>query len=386
MGNRPSVSMKDVAALAQVSVGTISNVLNKPDLVAPETRQRVLDAIDKLGWVRNESARQLRAGRSASIGLVVMDIANPFFSDMARGVEEVAAAAGYSVLLSDSAHENARERAALELFQQLRVRGVILAPISHSPDGELARRLDMPVVLADRYTAYQDACAVSVDDFVGGGLAAAHLLDRGHRRLAAVGGTPEIPQVRERRDGASRAVLLGSPEATLLTLSTDRLDISAGRSVAEEILALPENERPTGVFALNDLVAIGLLQGLVRRGVAVPDQISIVGYDDIEFAEAAAVPLSSVRQPRAELGRRAARLLLDEIEARDGGRAHQHVQDRFTPTLQVRASSLAEQVAGVRSLSTSARSQDHLGRRGPDVRRGLVEGELHGPLPHLSQR
>ena len=336
--------MKDVAALAQVSVGTISNVLNKPDLVAPDTRRRVLEAIEKLGWVRNESARQLRAGHSASIGLVVMDIANPFFSDLARGVGEVAAAAGCSVLLSDSAHDPDRERAALGLYQQLRVRGVILAPISTSPSGDLARRLDMPVGLADRFAAYHDSCSVSVDDFVGGQLAAEHLLERGHRRLAAVGGTADIAQVREPRDGASRAVLLGSPEATLLTLSTERLDIEAGRSAALAIVAMPDNERPTGVFALNDLVAIGLLQGLVAHQVAVPKEISIVGYDDIEFAAAAAVPLSSVSQPRVELGRRAAELLLSEIQALDNGEPHRHRQERFTPSLVVRSSSMNERI------------------------------------------
>jgi len=345
MDKRPSVSMKDVAALAKVSVGTISNVLNKPDVVSPETRRRVLDAIDKLGWVRNESARQLRAGRSASIGLVVMDIANPFFSDMARGVEEVATAAGFSVLLSDSAHDPARERAALDLYQQLRVRGVILAPVSHNSDRELAHRLDMPVVLADHATAYHDACTVSVDDFAGGQLAAAHLLERGHRRLAAVGGAADIPQVRDRRDGVSRAVLLGDPEATLLTISTERLDIAAGRSAAATIVAMPDDERPTGVFALNDLVAIGLLQGMVTAKVAVPEEICIVGYDDIEFAAAAAVPLSSISQPRAELGRRAAELLLAEIDALDGGQPHQHIQERFDPTLVVRASSVGERLA-----------------------------------------
>lgn len=345
MGKRPSVSMKDVAALAQVSVGTISNVLNKPDLVAPETRRRVQEAIDKLGWVRNESARQLRAGHSASIGLVVMDIANPFFSELARGVGEVAAAVGCSVLLSDSAHDPAREQAALELYQQLRVRGVILAPTSTSPGGDLARRLDMPVVLADRFTAYHDACTVSVDDFVGGRLAAEHLLERGHQRIAAVGGTADIAQVRERRDGASRAVLLGNPMATLLTLSTERLDIEAGRSAAISIVAMPEDERPTGVFALNDLVAIGLLQGLVTHHIAVPDEISIVGYDDIEFAAAAVVPLSSVSQPKVDLGRRAAELLFSEIQAIEGGEPHQHIQERFTPSLVVRSSSMDARIA-----------------------------------------
>jgi len=338
MGKRSTVSMMDVAALAGVSRGTISNVLNSPELVAPATRARVLEAIEKLGWVRNESARQLRAGRSTAIGLIVRDISNPFFSDMARGVEEVAAAAGYSVLLSDSARDPDRERAALDLYQQLRVGGVILAPISPGDRG-LSRRLDIPVVLADRIGDYDDACAVSVDDFVGGQVAATHLLEQGHRRLMAVGGTIDIPHVRERRDGASRAVLLGDAEATLQVLSTDRLDIDGGRSAAAAIGAMPDDERPTGVFALNDLAAIGLLQGLIFRRVAVPDDISIVGYDDIEFAAAAAVPLSTVRQPSLELGRRAAELVLGEMRALEDGEPHRHIQERFTPVLVARSSS-----------------------------------------------
>jgi LacI family transcriptional regulator len=344
MGRRPTVSMKDVAALAGVSVMTISNVLNRPEVVAPETRHRVLEAIDRLGWVRNESARQLRAGRSASIGLVVRDITNPFFSDLARGVEEVAAAAGYSVLLSNSAHSLSRERAAVELYQQLRVRGVIIAPVSGSPDLELARQLDMPVVLANRSTASRDACIVSVDNVAGGQLAMAHLLEHGHRRLAAIGGSSDIPQVRDRRDGAQRAVLLGNPDATLLTISTERLDIATGRITAATIAAMPFEDRPTGLFALNDLVAIGLLQGMVAAKVAVPENISIVGYDDIEFAAAATVPLSSISQPRADLGRRTARLMLDEIEAADGGTEHQHTQELFTPALVVRSSSMTQRL------------------------------------------
>jgi LacI family transcriptional regulator len=137
-------------------------------------------------------------------------------------------------------------------------------------------------------------------------------------------------------------VLLGSAEATLLTMSSERLDIEAGRAAARDIVAMPDDERPTGVFALNDLVAIGLLQGLVTRNVAVPEEISIVGYDDIEFAAAAAVPLSSVSQPRFDLGRRAAELLLSEIQALESGEPHQHIQERFTPTLMVRSSSIDE--------------------------------------------
>ena len=270
----------------------------------------------------------------------------------------------YSVLLSDSAHDPARERAALELYQQLRVRGVILAPVSSSPEEELSRRLDMPVVLADRFAAYHDACTVSVDDFVGGQLAAQHLLERGHRRLAAVGGTADIAQVRERRDGAGRAVLLGDPDATLLTLSTERLDIEAGRTAALDIVAMPDDERPTGVFALNDLVAIGLLQGLVTHKVAVPEEISIVGYDDIEFAAAAAVPLSSVSQPRVELGRRAAELLLDEMRrSRAENRTSTSRNDSPRPS----------SFAPPPSTSASCRAPD----AGNAHALGPVPGELH---------
>ena len=339
MAKRGTASMKDVAILAQVSIGTISNVLNRPELVSDATRERVLAAIDKLGWIRNESARQLRAGRSRSIGLVVMDIANPFFGDVTRGVEAVAAAAGYSVLLADSAELPQRERSALELLQQLRVRGVVLTPIAENSLINTSHSVEMPIVLADRAGGGHAGCTASVDDFVGGQLAASHLLERGHRRIAVVGGSGGLRQVQERRDGASRAVLLGSRDATLVTISTEKLDVAAGRTVAETLAMTSVDERPTGVFATNDLVAIGLLQGLVTRGIRVPEEVAIVGYDDIEFASAAAVPLSSVRQPRADLGRRAAELLFAEIEAADNEEPHVHEHARFLPELVVRASS-----------------------------------------------
>ena len=347
MVTRNAASMKDVATLAGVSVGTVSNALNHPELVSDSARQRVQDAIGKLGWVRNESARQLRAGRSSSIGLVVMDIANPFFSDMARGVEDVAAGRGYSVILLNSAQLQEREDAHLDLLQQLRVQGLVLAPISELPSRSAVFHHDVPVVLADRALHVRDRCTVSVDDFTGGMLAATHLLEQGHTQLAVVGGTGVIPQVRERRYGASRAVLLHR-EATMVVISTDTLDVAAGRAVADSIAAMPVDVRPTGVFAVNDLLSIGLLQGMVINGIRVPEEVAIIGYDDIGFAAAAAVPLSSIRQPRADLGRRATELLLAEIDSVDSGEPHVHEQAVFTPELVVRASSSLPRSAQVR--------------------------------------
>ncbi len=333
------VSMKDVAALAGVSVGTVSNVLNRPDMVSEDTRRKVTDAVAKLGWVPNESARQLRAGRSRSIGLIVMDIANPFFTDVARGVEEVAGSAGYTVLLANSAQRTDREQTHLDAMRQLRVRGVVVAPVTEDLDVEPLTRLGIPVVLADRHGARNSTCDVSVDDFEGGRLAAQHLLDRGHRRLALAGGNADVRQIRDRRDGFARGLLLGSADSPApLILSTPTIDIDAGRKTATRLASLAPDERPTAVFAANDLVAIGLLQGLVAAGLRVPDDVAIIGYDDIEYAAAAAVPLSSVRQPRADLGRRATELLIAEIDALDEDLEHHHEHARFDPELVIRAS------------------------------------------------
>ena len=262
-------------------------------------------AIAELGFVRNESARHLRSGASRAVGLVVIDAANPFFSDVARGVEDTVQAAGGVVLLGNSAGDIERENRYLELFEQQRVRGVLIAPTATGAAAGLAGPPRIPVVFLDRYPEDADCSSVSVDDVAGGCLAVRHLLERGHRALAFVGGPSTLRQVRDRRQGAEETIAT-TPDATLLAVSTPALTIPAGRQAGEELAALPEAQRPTAVFAANDLVALGVLAGLTDQGLRVPEDVAIVGYDDIEFAAAAAVPLSSVRQPRAELGRRGA--------------------------------------------------------------------------------
>jgi LacI family transcriptional regulator, galactose operon repressor len=339
-----SVSMKDVAALAGVSVGTVSNVVNSPAMVAEPTRQRVERAIAKLGWVPNESARQLRAGRSRSIGMVVMDIANPFFTDLVLGAEDWLNEQGYSVQVSNSASKPSRESAQLALFEQQRVRGVLYAPIWGLDERiRQLRRRGIPVVLLDRAGNEADFCSVSVEDVEGGRLAVGHLLDQGHSNIAFVGGPSRLQQIRDRRQGAELARLQRGGSGNLLIISTPGTDTASGVAAADEIIALPAGERPTAVFAANDLVAIGLLQGFMTHGFAVPHDVAIIGYDDITFAASAAVPLSSIRQPRADLGRRAAELLLEEIEAVGQKVDHDHQQVRFTPELVVRRSTVPKQ-------------------------------------------
>ncbi|MDX6201438.1 MAG: LacI family transcriptional regulator [Frankiales bacterium] len=333
-----TISVKDVAARAGVSVGTVSNVLNRPDRVSPETRDRVSAAIAELGFVRNESARHLRAGSSRTVGLVVLDVANPFFTDVARGVEDTASAAGLAVILCNTDEKTTKEEAYLELLEEQRVRGILITPADAISDRltELRRR-GTPVVLLDRKAAARDQCSVSVDDRKGGDLAVTHLVESGHRRIAFVGGPLAIAQVADRLRGARAAVKrAGLPETALIISSTVGHNVAAGRLAVQELLTMAKRKAPTAMFCANDLLALGALQELSHRGVRIPADMAIVGYDDIDFASAAMVPLSSVRQPRHQLGRTAAELLIEETDKAAG---HKHRQVVFEPELIVRESS-----------------------------------------------
>jgi LacI family transcriptional regulator len=334
-----SAGVKEVAAAAGVSLGTVSNVLNRPERVSTATRERVELAMRELGFVRNESARQLRAGRSRTVAYVMLDATNPFFTDVAQGIEEAAEGQDLSVFLCNSDNRPERERAYLQRLEQQRVQGVLVTPIDpESPVlAELVRH-GIPVVVVDRIRDTQDLCTVSVDDELGGRLAVEHLLDLGHRRIAYIGGPEHLGQVRDRRLGGQQALVgQGLAADDLVTLETDSLTVAEGRRAGERLAGLPSRSRPTAAFCANDLLALGLLQHAVTLGIRVPEELAIVGYDDIDFAAAAAVPLTSVRQPRRLLGRTAAELLLDEAANED---THQHQRVVFTPELVARTSTL----------------------------------------------
>lgn len=308
--------MREVAALAGVSVGTVSNVLNSPGKVAEATALRVQRAIDDLGFVPNGAARQLRAGRSTSIGFVVLDVSNPFFTDVARAAEERAVEDGWGLLIANSDERADREAAHLDLFEEHRVGGILISPVEEvMPRLERLRQRGIPSVLVDRLATTPGWSSVSVDDVLGGRAAAEHLLSTGRRRLLFVGGPLDLQQVRDRLRGARQAVA-AIEGAVLDVLPIAGLTMQQGVAAGREVLALAR--RPDAVFAANDLVALGVLQGVaLNGGVRVPDDLAIVGYDDIDFAAAAAVPISSVRQPRHRIGVSALDLLLGEIEGRD---------------------------------------------------------------------
>jgi len=333
-----AASVKDVAAAAGVSLGTVSNVLNRPDRVSVATRTRVQEAMAELGFVRNESARQLRAGTSRTLAYVMLDASNPFFTDVAQGIEAAAEAVDLSLVLCNSGNGAAREEAHLALLQQQRVQGVLVTPVDpESPVLEEVRQRGTPLVIVDRTRDDQSFCSVAVDDLLGGRLAVEHLLDRGHTRIAFIGGPPHLGQVRDRLEGGRRAWAdAGLPADDFVVLGTEALDVREGRNAGQRLAGLPKSRRPTAAFCANDLLALGLLQQAIGAGLRVPEQLAIVGYDDIVFASAAAVPLTSVRQPRQELGRTAAELVLDEATNDE----HRHRQVLFTPELIARSSTM----------------------------------------------
>lgn len=332
-------SIRDVAATAGVSVGTVSNVLNRPTAVRPTTRAKVEAVIASLGFVRNESARQLRSGTSRIVPYVMLDSANPFFTDVARGAEDLLTAAGLSLFLGTSDDDPMREARYLDLLQEQRVCGVLITPIDPQEPRLTALPLrGTPVVIVDRVAPDPNICSVAVDDVLGGDLAATHLLEMGHERIAFVGGHAKVGQVHDRLAGARRAIeRAGLPADVLTEIDTAALSIAEGRSGAQRLAGLPAGRRPTAALCANDLLALGLLQQCMGMGVRVPDDLAIVGYDDIEFAGAAAVPLTSVRQPRAQLGQAAMDLLFEEATDPD---THQHRQVVFEPELIVRDSTV----------------------------------------------
>lgn len=328
--------LRDVAAHAGVATGTVSNALHNPDKVAPETLARVQAAIAELGYVPNAAARQLSRGRSGSIGLLVLDAQNPFFNDLAAGVEDAAAAMDIAVLLATSSERADRERLYLDRFEQSRVDGLLVTPVGGSiKQLKAIRDRGTPVVLLDRLATTPGFSSVAVDDIEGGRLAGQHLVDAGCRDIAFVGGPTSLEQVHNRLLGAERAARAAG--ARITHLATTRMAADEGRRVGLEIAALPAAARPDGVFAANDLLALAILQALLLAGIRVPEDVALIGYDDIGFAALASVPLSSVRQPSYQMGRRAMELLaVGMLGGDESSTTAQHVV--FVPELAARAS------------------------------------------------
>ncbi|MGI9086036.1 MAG: LacI family DNA-binding transcriptional regulator [Aeromicrobium sp.] len=330
----PRAGIKDVARLAGVSQGTVSNVLNHPARVGRARREAVERAIEELGYVRHEAARHLRAGYSTTVGLLLLDAWNPGFIEVARGVEDTTSSRGLAVLISNSARDIERERSYLRLFSEQRMAGLIVVPHDDSADGlHRIRSGGIPVVVLERAESGAQQMSVSVDDVTGGELAARHLIALGHRSLAFVGDEDAAAPVHDRLTGVRNAVAEAVGDVHLDVLPAE-LTVEAGRATGERIAAMSPEQRPTAVATAIDLLAIGVLQALQQHGIRVPEDISLVGYDDIPFARQLSVPLTTVRRPHYEMGTTAATMLATSLAGETPERRHVV----FPPDLVVRES------------------------------------------------
>jgi LacI family transcriptional regulator len=327
--------------------------------VSEKTQKRVQVAIEQLGFVRNNAARSLAVGRSSTIGFVLTHLGNSFFVDIARGAEDEAAKTGHALLLADSDVDFRRQEAYLDVFDEARVAGILFAPMDSSLEGiDRVRRHGRKIVLVNYAGGRRDCCSVLVDDERGGYLAARHLIDLGRRKLVFAGGPEDLHAVNDRRRGAWRAVAETKGGVTLDFVAGSGLSAKEGRRIAGELVARGPGGMPDGIVAPSDRIAAGLVYELTGSyGLRVPHDVAVIGYDNNLFANDGNVPLSTVSQPGQEMGRVAARLLLDEI---DHPGTHTHRTVLLEPAVIARQSTLGVSEQNAAQLPDPARTYDGL--------------------------
>jgi LacI family transcriptional regulator len=330
-----SVGQVDIARAAGVSLGTVSNTINKPEMVAEATREKVLAVMQRLNFVHNEAAASLRRGTNRLLGLVVPDITNPFYSSVAEGVTDAADSRGYGVVLCNSQDDPTHELKQLQLLGNLRTAGALIVPLT-ADDSRLKRlrELGTRLVLIDRAAGVREGCSASIDDLLGGRLAGTHLIEGRGSDIALVNGPATIAQCRQRRLGLLEAFSnAGADPGCLREFEFEHMTVDSGREAAKRML---EQGLPRAVFATNDQLALGVIKELTSRGIDVPGNVAVMGYGNLAIAEDAPVPISSIEQPKTELGRAAVEMLLAEID--DADHVHRHSARVFQPRIVLRQS------------------------------------------------
>jgi len=335
---RGDPSMADVAREAGVSLGTVSNVLNHPHKVSTPTRERVQAAIDRLGFVRNDAARSLASGSNHSIGLLLADIDNSLFVDLAHGAQDAAGGAGLNLLLANTMCSPVVQDQYLDLFDQARVNGLLLAPMEDSSEGiERMRAHGRQIVLINYAPEPDTCCAVLVDNEAVGFMAAQHLIAAGCTRLAFVAAVDAYQPVRDRRRGIRESIRSSGAGVTVEEIDSGGLTVAHGEAIGAALAARPAGDRPDGIIAVTDALAQGLIAELTtRHGIAVPGDVSVMGCEDNRSVETTVMPLTTVHMPGREMGREAVQLLLEEVA--DADHEHEHRTVVLQPHLVVRQS------------------------------------------------
>ncbi|WP_105566486.1 LacI family DNA-binding transcriptional regulator [Microbacterium halophytorum] len=329
------IGIRDVAEHAGVSIATVSNALNRPQRVSDATRTRVSAAVEQLGYAPSPAARMLRAQKSGLIGMTVINIRNPFFGALISGAEQAAAARSMRVFSGNVSDSAQTEKDHLGLFRSVHVEGALITPFGDTSSAiRSLRSHGIPVVLVDGADETGTLSSVSFDNRTAADMVARHLLETGRRRVLFLGSRRELAQVRDREDGARE--VLAAAGSTMAAERLHRTDPEAGLEYGAKLAAGAAGDLPDAIICSNDHLAAGLVRALVDGGVRVPEDVAVVGYDDTPLSRVAAVPLTSIRQPAVDMGRRAAELLLGAI-----GRSPEPRQNVvYAPELVIRASTV----------------------------------------------
>ncbi|QSO51024.1 LacI family DNA-binding transcriptional regulator [Alicyclobacillus curvatus] len=321
-------TIKDVARMAGVSVSTVSRVINESGYSSPETRQKVLQCMQELGFSPNDVARGLVSGRTASIGLLIPDVSNPFFADIARGAEDAAIAQGYSLILCNSDWKMERERMYLDTLRSKRVEGVVVAG-SRSEEDTLKKAIGtLPFVMVDR-RAKKIGASVWIDNTQGAMAATEHLIDIGCKRIAHITGPELSPSSTARLEGFKRVVKQANVDYRIIE---GDFRYAGGYEAGRQLFI--GGSAPDGIFAANDLMAIAVIQVAQSLGIRVPEDVVVVGYDNIAMAEYVSPKLTTVEQPGYQMGTSGFELLYEQLVHPDT-----KVSDiEFTPRMILRES------------------------------------------------
>ena len=305
-------TIREVAESAGVSYATVSHVINNTRLVSQHTRERVVAAMNTLNYRPNALARSLRQGKTNTLGLVLPDSANPFFAEISRSIEDEAFKKGYSVFLCNTELDTQRELFYVDVLSKKQVDGIIFIAAGEQADSlDFLVRRNMPVVMIDRDIPNVEVDAVLTDHQLGGFLATRHLLELGHKHIACIAGPSSITPSAERITGYQNALQKAGLAYNENLIVRGDYHAQSGMEITHYILKM--DPRPTAIFALNDLMALGALRAAAEAGCSVPKELAIVGYDDIEIAHFTNPPLTTIAQPKKEIGAQAVTLLVDRI-------------------------------------------------------------------------
>ncbi|MGX5731378.1 LacI family DNA-binding transcriptional regulator [Pseudoxanthomonas beigongshangi] len=307
----------DIAKHVGVSAGTVSRALSRPEKVLPATRKRIEQAAAALGYVPNTVARTLKTQRSSKILVTVPDIANPFFAQILQGAEEAAQAADYAVLLGDTQHQPDREERYAQMLPRNEADGLIVLGHRLPPTAqEIVRQLgaNAPVVNGSEFDPALGIPSVHIDNAAAARTAMEHLYGLGHERIAVIGGPPDNPLHQQRLEGA-RIAARARGRLRQLTIVPGDFSVESGYAAAKQLLG--QANRPTAAFCFSDQMALGMLAACRDMGIRVPEDFSIVGFDDLASSRYLNPPLTTISQPMREIGVRAVKLLLAIIEGVD---------------------------------------------------------------------